>query len=157
MKNKSSLTNLPAPSLSLTNHAPWKKSSNEWKIHHLPFPAQSLCYEEFTHEERFIRKVFRFLERNLSQTTKDSIPELRRHFSTSRTTGRRGSYTAPLPARVAIEHTLNSLQWWQPHHHRFPVLRYMVFGLLAAPAGNPADERVFSKTRSVLNEDYWNT
>jgi len=54
-------------------------------------------------------------------------------------------------------HGTDPLQWWRDNHHRFPVLRYMAFDLLAAPASSAADERRFSSAGHVLNKERWNT
>jgi len=46
---------------------------------------------------------------------------------------------------IETNHKVDPLQWWQVNEHRFPILRYMAFDLLAAPATSAADERTFSK------------
>jgi hypothetical protein len=51
----------------------------------------------------------------------------------------------------------NPLVWWQANHDRFPVLRYMAFDLLGAPATSSADERAFSMAGEVLSKDRFNT
>lgn len=52
---------------------------------------------------------------------------------------------------------VDPLQWWIANHSRFPVLRYMAFDLLAAPASSAIDERVFSMAGNVLTGQRFNT
>ena len=51
----------------------------------------------------------------------------------------------------------NPLAWWRANHHRYPILRYMAFDLLACPASSSADERTFSKADWTLNKERFNT
>jgi len=53
--------------------------------------------------------------------------------------------------------SVDPLQWWKLHQHRFPVLRCMAFDHLAAPASSSADECTFSSAGHVLDEDHWHT
>jgi len=45
------------------------------------------------------------------------------------------------------------LDWWRLHQDEYPVLKHLAFTLLAAPASTSADERLFSITGNVVNEE----
>jgi hypothetical protein len=45
------------------------------------------------------------------------------------------------------------LDWWLLHQDDYPVLKHLAFTLLAAPASTSADERLFSITDNVVNEE----
>jgi hypothetical protein len=49
--------------------------------------------------------------------------------------------------------SIDPLAWWIGNQERFPVLRHLVFDLLAAPASTSADERLFSQAGRVVNEE----
>ncbi|KAM0698007.1 hypothetical protein Q7P36_002861 [Cladosporium allicinum] len=44
------------------------------------------------------------------------------------------------------------LDWWILYQDQYPVLKHLAFNLLAAPASTVADERLFSMTGNVVNE-----
>jgi hypothetical protein len=44
------------------------------------------------------------------------------------------------------------LQWWLLHQSQYPVLKHLALTLLAAPASTAADERLFSTSGNVVNE-----
>jgi len=58
---------------------------------------------------------------------------------------------------IEPHHKFDPLQWWQADEHRFPILRYMAFDLLAVTATSAVDERTFSKAGHVLNDERWHT
>jgi hypothetical protein len=45
------------------------------------------------------------------------------------------------------------LQWWLQNQGQYPVLKHLAFTSLAAPASTAADERLFSITGNVVNEE----
>jgi hypothetical protein len=50
-------------------------------------------------------------------------------------------------------HGQDPLQWWLQNQGQYPVLKHLAFTSLAAPASTAADERLFSITGNVVNEE----